>query len=698
MKKNILLLAILSIMLGSLNRAQGPIVNESFSIESALSAPMPGHLTTAPNSDLVAWTENHEGVRNIWIARGPDYQAIQLTHYKEDEGKGISSLLFSPDEIFLIYVYGDSPNRQGEYPNPILNPEGRSRDIWKVSLADHATEKLAEGHSPVLSPDGKTLAFIRGSQVYKKDMAGDSDATKYFTIRGRAGNLSWSPDGTRLAFVSHRGDHSFIGVYSRTENTIMYLDPTVARDGSPVWSPDGSKIAFMRVLNEKQTLPFRPERSALPWSIMVCDLETNNNRMLWKADPGPGSAFRFVSASNQLLWGSDGYIVFPWEKTGWTHLYSVSVENGLVQHLTPGSFEVQFVSLSPDGKTVLYSSNQNDIDRQHIWQVPVSGGAADLVTPGNGIEWSAVMTAKSRDLAFLASSGTNPAHAEILNGQKRTWISKEASYDPFPADLLVEPQQVVFPASDGMPIHGQLFLPPGPKKGMKHPAVLFFHGGSRRQMLLGFHHSGYYHNAYSLNQYLASRGFVVLSVNYRSGIGYGMEFREALHYGAAGASEFMDVMGAGLYLQSRHDVDPDRIGLWGGSYGGYLTALGLARASDLFAAGVDVHGVHDWNVVIGNFVSGYQPGAQAEAAEIAYRSSPMAYIDTWRSPVLLIHGDDDRNVPFSETVDLVESLEKQGVYYEQLIFPDEVHGFLLHANWIAAYEATADFFIRMLGE
>ena len=130
--------------------------------------------------------------------------------------------------------------------------------------------------------------------------------------------------------------------------------------------------------------------------------------------------------------------------------------------------------------------------------------------------------------------------------------------------------------------------------------MIFFHGGSRRQMLLGWHYMDYYHNAYGMNQYLASLGYVVLAVNYRSGIGYGLNFREAINYGASGASEFNDVLGAGLYLRTRPDVDPKRIGLWGGSYGGYLTALGLARASDLFAAGVDFHGVHDWSAFRGN--------------------------------------------------------------------------------------------------
>jgi dipeptidyl aminopeptidase/acylaminoacyl peptidase len=215
-------------------------------------------------------------------------------------------------------------------------------------------------------------------------------------------------------------------------------------------------------------------------------------------------------------------------------------------------------------------------------------------------------------------------------------------------------------------------------------------------MLLGWHYNYYYRNAYAMNQYLANQGYIVLSVNYRSGIGYGMQFREALNYGATGASEFQDVVGAGLFMRNRPEVDPQRIGLWGGSYGGYLTAMGLARASDLFAAGVDMHGVHDWNIVIRNFVPAYDAGAKPDAARLAFESSPLSSVKTWRSPVLLIHGDDDRNVPFSETVHLVEALRKQGVEFEQLIFPDEIHDFLTQADWLRAYHASVDFFDKHL--
>jgi dipeptidyl aminopeptidase/acylaminoacyl peptidase len=440
---------------------------------------------------------------------------------------------------------------------------------------------------------------------------------------------------------------------------------------------------------------FAPRREALPFSVMVADLGSGETREVWQAPAGRGSAFSGIGADNQIFWGSGDHVVFPWEGDGWKHLYSVRASGGDAVLLTPGDFEVQFAALAVDGRSVLYDSNQDDIDRKHVWRVAVDGSRSpELLTPGQGLEWGGVAT-ESGTVAVHAASAIEPAHTVVLAGRSRTRVSPPPM-DRFPQSDLVVPEQVVFHSADGMRIHGQLFLPPDVQPGQRYPGVLFFHGGSRRQMLLGFHHRGYYHGAYAMNQLLASRGYVVLSVNFRSGIGYGMEFREAENYGATGASEFNDVVGAGLYLQSRPDVDPDRIGLWGGSYGGYLTALGLARASDLFKAGVDLHGVHDWNVVINGFRPSYEPEDYPEFSRMAYESSPMAFIDGWRSPVLLIHGDDDRNVPFRESVDLAEALMRRGVDFEQLVFPDEVHGFLLHRNWVAAFEASLDFFERRL--
>jgi dipeptidyl aminopeptidase/acylaminoacyl peptidase len=207
----------------------------------------------------------------------------------------------------------------------------------------------------------------------------------------------------------------------------------------------------------------------------------------------------------------------------------------------------------------------------------------------------------------------------------------------------------------------------------------------------------YYHNAYGMNQYLAANGYAVLAVNFRCGIGYGRAFRRADNQGPYGASEYQDIVAAAKLLQKRADVDPNRIGLWGGSYGGYLTALGLARDSQLFAAGVDFHGVHDW--ALRAKIRGAEDwGIRGdEMMRKAVDSSPVADVATWTSPVLFIIGDDDRNVDFIETTDLVQRLRKEGkASVETLILPDEVHDLLLHKNWLRAFHATLDFFDRHL--
>lgn len=713
----------------------GVAAQEPFTLEQVLSAPFPSGLVAAPSGGAVAWVQNAEGIRNVWFAAPPNYEGRPLTAYTEDDGQQIGNLAFTPDEERILYARGGDPNRQGELPNPLSRSAGIEQALWIVSVSGGEPQKLGEGDAPAISPAGDRVAFLHRGQVWSVSLAEDEapeagepdtaaeegaepderDAAEettephaaeegpepelLFTLRGRPRSLRWSPDGARLAFVSARDDHSFVGVFDLSAETITWLDPSLDRDGEPVWSPDATRIAFLRIPNEGQRLPFSPRREALPWSLRVADAGSGEGREVWRANPGPGSAFRGLEAERQLLWGDGDLIVFPWEREGWVHLYAVPVAGGAATELTPGEFFVEHWAVTPDRREVVYSSNQADIDRRHVWRVRVDGRREPRpVTSGDGIEWSPVVTSDGEAVALFASDARRAAHAVIVDGRGARPLAPSSMPEDFPLAQLVIPQQVVFPASDGMPIHGQLFLPPGARPGERHPAVLFFHGGSRRQMLLGWHYRGYYHNAYALNQYLASRGYVVLSVNYRSGIGYGLEFREALNYGARGASEFQDVMGAGLYLRSRPDVDPARIGLWGGSYGGYLTALGLARASDLFAAGVDLHGVHDWNAVIRNFVPSYDPAEREAAARLAFESSPMAFVDGWQSPVLLIHGDDDRNVPFSESVDLAEALRNRGVQVESLVFPDEVHGFLLHRSWLAAYRAAADFFDRTLGD
>ncbi|HLK65954.1 MAG TPA: prolyl oligopeptidase family serine peptidase [Bryobacteraceae bacterium] len=673
---------------------------KTFTLEQVLSAPFPTELIAAPAGDKVAWLLNERGARNVWMAAAPDYKGTRLTSYAEDDGQDIGQLHWTPDGKSLLYVRGGDLEFLGRPdPNPSADTSGVEQAIWIVAPGEKP-RKIAEGHSPAISPKGERIAFLRAGQVWIAPLAGsEKPALLYHARTGvTSDEVEWSPDGSRLAFVSDRGNHSFIAVYDFSTKALSYLDPTVDRDRDPVWSPDGKQVAFIR---NPATAGRGGAASLETWSIRVATIANGVGRQIWMADRGNGSVFHAMVADRQLAWSSGDRLVFPWEKDGWLHLYSVPVEGGAPALLTPGSFEVEYVSFSHDGKEILFASNQDDIDRRHIWRVSTASGPPRSVTSGGGLEWAPALLGNA--VAFLHADAKQPARAAIQAGGKVRDLAPDSVPADFPADSLVVPQQVIYTANDGLPIHAQLFLPPDSQPGQRHPALVFMHGGSRRQMLLGWHYMDYYNNAYGMNQYLASQGYVVLSINYRSGIGYGLAFREPANYGARGASEFNDVEGAGLYLKTRPDVDSQHIGLWGGSYGGYLTALGLARASDLFAAGVDFHGVHDWtvrNAANGSSVtpSGDPAGnfAREEATRVAFTSSPMASVNTWKSPVLLIHGDDDRNVNFSETITLVSALRRQGVYFEQLVLPDEIHGFLRHQSWLRAYHAAVDFFHRKL--
>jgi dipeptidyl aminopeptidase/acylaminoacyl peptidase len=375
----------------------------------------------------------------------------------------------------------------------------------------------------------------------------------------------------------------------------------------------------------------------------------------------------------------------------WDRYYSLDITSPgsrpVLLTTTDGLIEDQTaVAVSADGKTFYYATNAKDIERRHIWAVSVGGGTPVQITSGEGVETSPRPLASGQFLATLSAGWNVPQSLGLWpstpGGSQR--IVFPTSRPGFPASAHVKPEIVITKAADGLEIHNQLFLPKDLKAGERRAAVVFVHGGPARQMLPAYHYMQFYHWAYGINQWLASQGYVVMSINYRSGIGYGRAFRTAPNTGGRGNAEYQDVVAGGKYLQSRTDVDPNRIAIWGLSYGGVLTSQALARNSDIFKAGVDLAGVHLW-------------GSSLDPESVSYQSSTISAIDGWKSPVLLVQGDDDRNVAFQQMTGLVQLLRQRDVYYELIVFPDDIHESLLHSRWMYTLGRMDTFLKKFLG-
>jgi dipeptidyl aminopeptidase/acylaminoacyl peptidase len=699
--------AVLALLLAPFAARSAP--RSEFTLSQVLHYPYASQLAAAEQGDVIAWVRNIDGVRNIWVARGPAFAPLQITQYAEDDGQEITQLTFSPDGTRLVFVRGGDrdanwPAEGNLAPDPTSSPQTPEVAIWSVPLTGGAPQKIDEGDEPVISARGQ-LAYIKEHHVWSAPLS-EGKPERLFFDRGKNGELHWSPDGSRLAFVSDRGDHSFIGIFTSKKAPLVYLAPSTDQDVSPRWSPDGTQVAFARRAGDGGAPDPILTQSPHRWSIWVASADAGAGRAVWRSPNTLAGSYPDVQGEANLHWAAGDRLVFMAYLDDWPHLYSVPTSGGTPILLTPGAFMVEHVAESRDRRFMIYDANTGstagDDDRRHLFRVPVDRAAPIALTSGETLEWTPVSAAGDR-IAFVAAGAQQPPSIGLvdLGGAHRAMLAAGTLPAEFPLARLVVPKRVTFQAADGTLVHGQLFESREAKAAAPKPGVIFVHGGPPRQMMLGWHYMEYYSNAYAVNQYLAAHGFVVLSVNYRLGIGYGRAFHQPDHAGYAGAAEYQDVVGGAHFLQTLANVDGKRIGIWGGSYGGYLTALALARNSDLFKAGVDLHGVHDWSRLIdevsGKPVTRYEKGDREKALEVAWNSSPDASVGSWKSPVLLIQGDDDRNVPFQQTIDLARRLEAQNLPYEEVVIPNEIHGFLRHASWLRVDEATAGFLARILG-
>ncbi len=636
--------------------------------------------------------------------------------------------------IWAVRAAGGDPWRVAEGSGPVLSPDGTS--VLYLKDGQIYRSRLTAG----LQPDSMDLGL-----------------KPFLTQWGRQTEPVWSPDGSRFAWTSQRENHALIMVFDLRTNTVGYVAPGVDCDGNPTWSADGRSIAFLRRpgvpfgrqaqpgsggLGNPQGPAYRPALESAfggrgnvgPFtgcqqgfrrgfggggrgggapqaadtatdntttapgffdatfpggytlSLMVADVGSDGAQEVWHSQPDD----QVFSGMNDIRWEGDA-IVFPLTppEDEFERYFSIDLTDpapdpvmltttdGLIENATS-------VSFSPDGGTLYYCTNAQDIERRHIWAVPTGGGTPRRISTGEGVETYPQPLASGSHVAVLYFNARQPASVALVptgGGEPRIIFPTLPS--AFPQAEHVVPEIVLTMAEDSTEIHNQLFLPRDLRPGEKRPAIVFVHGGPIRQMLPAYHYMQFYHWAYAYNQWLTSQGYVVLSINYRGGVGYGRSFRSASGTNARGNSEYQDVLAGARYLQSRADVDSTRIGIWGLSYGGLLTAEALARNSDIFRAGADLAGVHLY-------------GSSLDTTAVSFQSSAAAHVDSWTSPVFLEHGDDDRNVDFSQTIGLVQLLRANDVYYELTVWPDETHEMMVHGKWLKTFADMGDFFRRFV--
>lgn len=676
------------------------LVQAQFTLEQITSYPFPSELTTAGSGSRIAFAVNEKGLRNIYVAEGPEFKLRKLTAYQQDDGQELTSVGMSPDGKTVVYVRGgDHGGSGGNIPrNPASSVVETSVKIFYIPFEGGETVEVGIGDYPVFNSKGE-ISYIRNGQIWVVVPDGKSKPYQLFYTRGRIGDYSWSPDGNALAFSVSRGNHSLLGIYRRGAEFIQWIDPRAARDLNPVWSPDGKKLVFVRKVALGGESDSLTARSPDPWTIRIADIEKGISREIWASPNTLEGSTPSVHGRYNMHWTSTNKIVFMSYQDGWPHMYAIDPDGKHFTQLTKGNFMLEHISLSADGKYLLASANTgkeaDDIDRRHIIKIHTDKPGFEILTPGKGIETFAKNTGDGKHIVYFSADYQRPTVLAVMDadGGNKKLPGEVLIPKDFPASQLVMPEHVRFTAEDGGQVYAQLFMPKN--KNPKMPAIVFIHGGPQRQMLLGWHYGDYYANTYALNQYLVSQGFIVLSVNYRLGIGYGYQFHRAPNTYFHGAAEYLDIKAAGEWLAGRSDVDSKKIGVYGGSYGGFLTALALGRNSDIFAAGVDIHGVHNFTRRLPEPSANPAPDAEL-SAELIRKSQPISYIDTWESPVLFIHGDDDANVNFNETVDIIRRFEQKGKPYESLIIPDETHHWMKYSNMLKVDEATAEFLIRNL--
>jgi dipeptidyl aminopeptidase/acylaminoacyl peptidase len=449
------------------------------------------------------------------------------------------------------------------------------------------------------------------------------------------------------------------------------------------WSDDGKNAVLMaRSADNKDR-----------W-VMLLDAATGKTKVLTSLHDdawidGPGAA--------TLGWLPDNeHVYFESERDGFAHLYTVSINGGEPVQLTSGQFEVSDVQVSPDKTKFYFTSSEGSPFERHFYSMALNGGARTRITSVAGNH--AVDVSPDETMLADVYSYSNKPPELFLRPAKAdnaaTIAGAQVTHSPVPEFFTndwIDPPIVSFKARDGATVHGRMYMPANYKGG--GPAVIFVHGAGYLQNVHRWWSS--YYREYMFHHLLMEMGFVVLDIDYRGSAGYGRDWRTGI-FRHMGGKDLTDHVDAVNYLVKEHGVDPKRVGLYGGSYGGFITLMAMFTRPDVFAAGAALRPVTDWahynNPYTANILN--QPQSDAEAYK---RSSPIYFAGGLKGALLICHGMVDVNVNFQDTIRLVEKLiELRKENWEVAPYPVEDHGFEREESWADEYKRILKLFVTNL--
>ncbi|HEX4750005.1 MAG TPA: prolyl oligopeptidase family serine peptidase [Bryobacteraceae bacterium] len=655
----------------------------SLTIDQLLQIKHPSSPLWSPDGRFVAFVWDEGGIGNLYVvnAESAGQSPRRLTSLKDGQ---IAGAFWSKQGGTLFYPH------QGT--------------LWQVSLDGGEAHPLwtpdVHGSSFVLSPDGSQIAYVRGggsngAELCVRAVEGGADKKIARDSVGIAG-LVWSPDGQHIVYnagsksIIHNQTPAYSGakiIYTITERTNGHLEVASLSGGPAVEIDAPAGFGGLRWVDNSHVVLDRQSSDFKKHTAYVADIADGKphpvhedvDEKFWSI---PGEAGSASQPSPNGKW-----IMFVSDRDGWDHVYVMSASGGTAIKLTEGDFEAWRPEWSHDSSRIAFDANSPDHpgDRQ-LWIATITGDPSHpkltCLTSGKGTNTAAHWSPDDHSLVYQHTDPQNSADLFAISAKGDARPVRLTNSMPAGIDhsALVEPEFVHFPGADGQMVPGWLFVPKNLDRSKKHPAVVWIHGDGINQNYDGWHVQRNYAVYYSFHQYLLQQGYVVFAPDYRGSIGYGRAWRQGV-YMDVGGKDAKDAWMSANYLKTLPFVDANRIGVWGLSYGGFFTLIAVTDQPTLFRAAVDVAGVVDYAMYYEDPYHGgwtaSRIGTPEEHPDIYKNASPISHIDRLQRPLLILHGTADVNVPYLQSVRLIDEALKnhKGDLIRFMMYPGEFHYF-----------------------